>query len=207
MDLLGLQVSFKHLIKWISLPDHFPSALLQTVYTHPDAGKELVGQLLENPRWSKVVTVSRRAPDVSDHAAQQAKKMEALVVNMDKLEEEAAGAFEGADSVFCALGTTRDAAGSADAFRKVDLDYVAAAARASKTAGVPHFALVSAQGAWSGMPSSDLKIFHGLLYSKTKGLVRASLLSSFFIAFNCVVVPTTINIFKAASQWLFPHLL
>jgi hypothetical protein len=53
------------------------------------------------------------------------------------------------------------AAGSADAFKKVDLDYVAATARAAKAAAVPAFALVSAQGAKAGVWASDFKIFHG----------------------------------------------
>ena len=62
-------------------------------------------------------------------------------------------------------------AGSADAFRKVDLDYVAASARAASAGGVPHFSLVSAQGARAGVWASDLKLFHGLLYMKVKGQV------------------------------------
>ena len=102
-------------------------------------------QLLENPRWSQVVAVGRRAADVPD-AAHRA-KLQNVIVNMDALEEEGKAAFEGADSVFCALGTSRAQAGTADAFRKVDFEYVAATARAAKSAGVPHFALVSAQGA------------------------------------------------------------
>lgn len=64
------------------------------------------------------------------------------------------------------------AAGSADAFRKVDLHYVEAAARAARAAAVPHFSLVSAQGARAGLWASDLKPLHGLLYAKTKGQVR-----------------------------------
>lgn len=69
-------------------------------------------------------------------------------------------------------GIGAQAAGSAEAFKKVDLHYVEAAARAAAAAGVPHFSLVSAQGARPGLWASDLKPFHGLLYAKTKGLVR-----------------------------------
>jgi uncharacterized protein YbjT (DUF2867 family) len=43
----------------------------------------------------------------------------------------------------CAVAAA--AAGSAEQFRKVDFDYVAAAATAAKAAGVPYFGLVSAQ--------------------------------------------------------------
>ncbi len=66
------------------------------------------------------------------------------------------------------------AAGTADEFRKVDLHYVEATARAAKAAAVPYFALVSAQGANAGVWASDLKPFHGLLYMKTKGQVRGA---------------------------------
>lgn len=38
---------------------------------------------------------------------------------MDALESEAASAFSGADAAFCALGTTRGVAGSAQAFKRV----------------------------------------------------------------------------------------
>lgn len=65
-------------------------------------------------------------------------------------------------------------AGSADGFRKVDLDYVAASARAASAGGASHFSLVSAQGAKAGVWASDLKPFHGLLYMKVKGQVRSS---------------------------------
>jgi oxidoreductase len=77
----------------------------------------------------------------------------------------------------CAGSTTPasllQVAGSADAFRKVDLDYVAASARAASAGGVPHFSLVTAQGARAGVWASDLKPFHGLLYMKVKGQVGA----------------------------------
>lgn len=79
---------------------------------------------------------------------------------------------DGTNTVFCALGTTRAVAGSASAFKKVDYEYVAAAARAAKAAGVPSFSLVSAQGANASLWASDLAPFHGLLYAKTKGLAE-----------------------------------
>ena len=86
---------------------------------------------------------------------------------------EAGAAFQGADTVFCTLGTTRavgtrllpaqrispsltkllplcracKAAGSAAGFKKVDLEWVAEAAKLAKQNGVPHFSLLTAQGA------------------------------------------------------------
>lgn len=63
-------------------------------------------------------------------------------------------------------------AGSADAFRGVDLDFVAAAAEAAKKAGVRYVGLVSAQGANANLWAGSWKPLHPLLYSKTKGEVR-----------------------------------
>jgi hypothetical protein len=67
-------------------------------------------------------------------------------------------------------GATQDA-GTAEAFKKVDLQYVEAAAVASKAAGVKHFSLVTAQGANAKVWASDWAIVHPLLYTRTKGLV------------------------------------
>ncbi len=96
---------------------------------------------------------------------------------MDDLESDpqVSAALGGVDSVFCALGTTRAVAGSAEAFKKVDYEYVAAAGRAASKAGVPHFGLVSAVGANPNLWANDWKPFHGLLYSKTKGLAEEAI--------------------------------
>lgn len=51
------------------------------------------------------------------------------------------------DAAFCALGTTRAKAGSDEAFRRVDLEYVAAFATWARAAGARTFILVSSVGA------------------------------------------------------------
>lgn len=93
-------------------------------------------------------------------------KLQQKVVDVQEALEKELQNMEPVDTIFCALGTTRAAAGSAEAFRKVDLDYVRIAANA---ANARHFALVSAQGANPSIPANDWSIFHGLLYSKVKG--------------------------------------
>ena len=67
-------------------------------------------------------------------------------------------------------------AGSAEQFRKVDLQYVKAAAQAAQQAGARQFSLCSAQGANANTWASDLAFAHGLLYKKTKGQVTFPLL-------------------------------
>jgi uncharacterized protein YbjT (DUF2867 family) len=64
------------------------------------------------------------------------------------------------DDAFCCLGTTRRAAGSDAAFRRVDLDYVVAFARLAKRSGAQRFMLVSSIGA-----SAASRV----LYTRTKG--------------------------------------
>lgn len=84
----------------------------------------------------------------------------------DFLAPAAFAALPPADAAFCALGTTRAAAGSDAAFRAVDLDAVLAFARAARAAGVRRFALVSALGADAA--SSNL-------YLRTKGETEAAI--------------------------------
>ncbi|MES2174276.1 MAG: NAD-dependent dehydratase [Pseudomonadota bacterium] len=69
------------------------------------------------------------------------------------------------DGAICALGTTRKKAGSAEAFRAVDHDYVLAIAAALRRGGARRFALTSSMGADSRSP---------LLYPRTKGEVEAA---------------------------------
>ena len=61
------------------------------------------------------------------------------------------------DEIFCALGTTMKQAGSREAFLRVDVDYVYAAAKWGKAAGVRRFVLVSAPGASEGSLSFYLR--------------------------------------------------
>jgi len=80
------------------------------------------------------------------------------------------------DDAFCCLGTTRRAAGSAAAFRRVDVDYVVAFARLAKRAGALRFLLVSSLGASPRSP---------LLYTRTKGECEAAIEA---IGFTTVVI-------------------
>ena len=53
----------------------------------------------------------------------------------------------GTDAAFCCLGTTIKVAGSQEAFRRVDYDFVMAFARACREAGVEQLHVVSSAGA------------------------------------------------------------
>jgi len=119
-------------------------------------GKELVRELLQSPRFSGVVSLVRKQPaDQPTHP-----KLQTVVIDMDKMEEQFQPEDTSFDVSFCCLGTTRGDAGSAEAFRKVDLGYASAFGRISQRIHVPSMHLVSSQGANANS---------WFLYPKTKG--------------------------------------
>lgn len=120
-------------------------------------GGHLLRLLLADGAYARVVTLARRELTVRHP------KLEQRVVDFGTLD--AFSDIPRADDVFCCLGTTIKQAGSREAFRKVDHDYVLALARTGLRAGALQFLLVSALGA---DPAS--RIF----YSRVKGEVEAA---------------------------------
>lgn len=120
----------------------------------------LVGREIDRlwPATGPLVRLTRRPLPA------RAGRIDALVP--DFLAAAAFAALPPAEAAFCALGTTRAAAGSDAAFRAVDLDAVIAFGRAAKAAGVRRFALVSALGADAASAN---------LYLRAKGEAEAAL--------------------------------
>lgn len=102
-------------------------------------GKEVLRQALADGRIGRIVAPTRRGLSES-HA-----KLENPIVDFDALPMDAP--WWASDGAICTLGTTMKRAGSREAFRKVDHDYVLAGATLAKRHGVKAFALVSALGA------------------------------------------------------------
>lgn len=102
-------------------------------------GGHVLDLLLADAAWERVTTLGRR-PVSREHP-----KLEQRAADFDRLGEHAE-AFA-ADDVFCCLGTTIRAAGSREAFRRVDHDFAVAAARLASERGARHFLLVTALGA------------------------------------------------------------
>lgn len=98
-------------------------------------GRELVRQL---PAEHELTLLCRRPgePQPARHW---------LPVNFDMLAE--VNLPEPVDLAFCCLGTTRKEAGSAEAFRRVDLDYVLAFAELARRHGCQRLVVVSSLGA------------------------------------------------------------
>ncbi|MGY0498208.1 NAD(P)H-binding protein [Nocardia sp. FBN12] len=108
-------------------------------------GHELVSTLLADPAWERVHVLVRRPLDTENP------RLSEHIVDFDDLEG-TADLLTDAD-VFCCLGTTREKAGSSEAFRKVDHDYVLAVAERAATAQARQFLMVSAIGASRSSPS------------------------------------------------------
>lgn len=117
-------------------------------------GGQLLDQLLADPAYGRVIALGRRALDRS-HA-----KLDARVVAFDQLD---LVDLPRPDEVYCTLGTTIRRAGSQDAFRRVDYDFVLALARRAVALGAGQFLVVTAIGA-----SPRSRIF----YSRVKGEVE-----------------------------------
>ncbi|WP_420126067.1 NAD-dependent epimerase/dehydratase family protein [Longimicrobium sp.] len=119
-------------------------------------GGHVLDLLLGDPAYGRVVVLGRRAVD------RQHPKLQQHVADLGRLDEHAA--LFAVDDVFCCLGTTIRAAGSQDAFRRVDHDYVVGSARVAAAAGARRYLLVTAAGA---SPTSRF------FYSRVKGDAEA----------------------------------
>jgi uncharacterized protein YbjT (DUF2867 family) len=120
-------------------------------------GSHVLPLLLADPEWSRVVTVGRRT------TPQRHDKLEQRVLDLGAIE--ALGDLPHAHDVFCCLGTTIKQAGSQQAFRRVDHDFVVGLARAGVRVGATQFLLVSAIGA-----DPESRVF----YSRIKGEAEAA---------------------------------
>lgn len=125
-------------------------------------GRHLLARLAADARWTRVVTLDRRPLEpVSD-------THQPNVVDFDRLGD-LEPALWASDDLFCALGTTIKTAGSRDAFRRVDLEIPAEAARRAHAAGATQMLLVSAMGADAGS-----RIFYNRVKGEAEDAVRAA---------------------------------
>jgi uncharacterized protein YbjT (DUF2867 family) len=123
-------------------------------------GRELARQIAATERYGALRLLLRRsAPELESLPGASA-----LLVDFDALPAE----LPRADDVYVALGTTIKVAGSEQAFRQVDYDYVLAVARAARSAGAERLGIISALGA---DPTS--RVF----YNRVKGEMERDVLS------------------------------
>ena len=141
-------------------------------------GAALLHLLANEPVYRRVTSVARRETPLPPGVVTQLTDFERL----DEL------TLHDVDDAYCCLGTTRRVAGSAAAFRRVDLDYVVAFAQLAKRAGAERFMLVSSLGA---SPRSLL------LYPRTKGEGEAAISG---IGFRTVVIVRPSFLLGARAQ-------
>lgn len=122
-------------------------------------GQFLLDQLEADPKFETVTAFARKKPN--DNRS----KVHWIAADFDD-SQALLQAIKGADAVFCCLGTTIKKAGSQEAFRKVDHDYVLNLAKATKAAGCEKFLVVSAIG-------SDPK--SRIFYSRVKGEMESAI--------------------------------
>lgn len=112
-------------------------------------GQALWPLLAASGRYRQVVVLARRPQE--DLPA----NVEWRAIDFERLADEPLPAV---DDAFCALGTTMKRAGSREAFRKVDFEYVLATGRAARAAGATRFVLNSSVGADPGTRNFYLKV-------------------------------------------------
>lgn len=125
-------------------------------------GRNVLNLALADPRIDSIVALARRP--LPAHP-----KLEAPSTDFDNLPEDAPWWM--ADAVICTLGTTMRAAGSQEAFRRVDHTYPLKVARLARAHGTPCYVLNSAIGA-----DTSSRFF----YNRVKGEAEESLRNTGF---------------------------
>ncbi len=120
-------------------------------------GSQLLPLLLASERYSKVIVVGRRALHLTHP------KLTQVVTDLDKLHDVRLQLI--ADDVFCCLGTTMRQAGSQEAFRRVDFQYVVTLAELTAGHFASQFMVVSSLGA-----DAEARVY----YSRVKGEMEAA---------------------------------
>lgn len=102
-------------------------------------GGVVLDELLGAPDFGRVIAVTRR-PLAREHA-----RLANRIVQFDRMETQLQGTT--CDVALCCLGTTLARAGSREAFREVDVDYVVAFARTALAARAQRLVVMSSAGA------------------------------------------------------------
>ena len=118
-----------------------------------NVGGRILHLLVQSPLCKKVVVVTRR--NVAELANP---KVQQVVVNMDRLEEELAPHAKGVDIALAAFGVGKGSAKMADEeVRKIEITYPTAFASAAKAGGARVLAMMTAAGADSRSSTKYLR--------------------------------------------------
>jgi uncharacterized protein YbjT (DUF2867 family) len=116
-------------------------------------GSALVRELLAEPAWASV-TIFVREPTTMFGGHPGATKLSEHRMDLDRLSSQVAGELAlrrdaqlGAIAAFCTLGVGQPRKVSNSELRRVDVGIAEAFASGCRSAGVPHFSLLTAVGA------------------------------------------------------------
>jgi uncharacterized protein YbjT (DUF2867 family) len=121
-------------------------------------GNQLLELLLSDPAYSNVVILVRK-PIPIDHL-----KLIQIQVDFDQIDSLSLPVV--VQDVFCALGSTIRTAGSREAFRKVDHDYVVGLGKICEKNNISKYLVVSAMGA---------DVSSRIFYNRVKGEMEKAL--------------------------------
>ena len=126
-------------------------------------GRQLLSQLLDNDRFTKITSVGRRP---ALNGKENDKLTNVIVDTMEDLSSTEQH-WQDNDVFFNCIGTTRQKAGGAKGFVAIELGFSREAARMASLAKISHAALISAGGA--NHKAWAVEWLHPLLYTKTMG--------------------------------------
>ena len=143
-------------------------------------GFSLCKQLLNNKRIHRIIALSRKNRTPLDEMGPKLQRIKTDLFSLESLNTLSNSKI---DFIYCCLGTTRQQAGSAANFRRVDFELCFQLAKIARQENIPYFSIVSAKGANPNLWSSPLRILHPLLYAQTKGALEKKLIS---LGFPCL---------------------
>jgi uncharacterized protein YbjT (DUF2867 family) len=123
-------------------------------------GGHVLNELLNDGAYTRVTVLGRRP------VARMHSKLDQRTADLGRLREHVISFV--VQDVFCCLGTTIAQAGSQEAFRQVDYDYVVDAARMAAEHGARRFLVVTAAGA-----NASSRIFYNRVKGEVEDAVRA----------------------------------
>ena len=126
-------------------------------------GSSVIQLLIGDSECDFIISVSRKKNASHPKILEKIMQLDRL----DDLKMDLQNQFGKGDIAICCLGTTIKIAGSQNAFRQVDFEYVVKFAQVCKTLGIEKFGVISAAGA-----SASSNIF----YSKVKGEMEKALI-------------------------------
>jgi uncharacterized protein YbjT (DUF2867 family) len=123
-------------------------------------GGHVLDLLLDDPACTRVTVLGRR-PVAKMHS-----KLDQRTADLGRLQDHEISFM--VDHVFCCLGTTIAQAGTQEAFRRVDYDYVVDAARMAAQHGGRRYLVVTAAGA-----NAKSRIFYNRVKGEAEDAIRA----------------------------------